>query len=504
MHKYVKELLGGSLIYGLSGTVTSVISLFLVPIYTRVFTTDDYGVLSLVNTTYFLLTIFVIFGLDNSAALWYWDKAENEERKKTFASWAYFSLTLSVVIAIPIMLFSKQLSALLLNNAHFYVLLNLMALTLVFASMQKVTNIWFRVQKKPAWAMIYALLVSLTTIGFSLLLVVKLDLGLSGVYWAQLGAAIICFAVSIFLMNSWILPQYFDWRRLREMLVFAVPLIPAVLSFWLMNSAGSYFIQHYVDKTEVGLYQLGNSLASGIGLVTSAFMQAWSPFAFSIAKEENHRQIYADIFLLYVYWSSLALLGFVLFVPEALMILAPPAFGDSALVAGLLALNIFVLSLPQIIVIGCALVKTNSPFGTATILGSIVSVILFFTLIPRLGKEGAVLSTIIGNTCIFVFVYFRAQKLYFIPYALLKAVLALSGAATLATMGLWLSQLQSLAMSVIMKIVVIIIYAAFAVFQSFRLKRNGLVEDIPFNSDTKYLERNKAKKLIKKLFVRKA
>ena len=110
--------------------------------------------------------------------------------------------------------------------------------------------------------MIYALTVSLTTIGLSILLVVKLDFGLPGVYWAQLGAAVVCFILSIILMNVWFLPKYFDLQRLREMLSFATPLVPAALSFWLMNSAGSYFIQHYVDKTEVGLYQLGNSLAS--------------------------------------------------------------------------------------------------------------------------------------------------------------------------------------------------------------------------------------------------
>ena len=109
MHKYVKELLGGSLIYGLSGMISSAMMLFLVPIYTRVFTPADYGVLNLINITYFLLTIFVIFGLDNSAALWFWDKTEDEERKKTFASWAYFSLAFSSAVAVLILLFSQTI-----------------------------------------------------------------------------------------------------------------------------------------------------------------------------------------------------------------------------------------------------------------------------------------------------------------------------------------------------------------------------------------------------------
>lgn len=460
MNKYVRELLGGSLIYGLSGMITSVIMLFLVPVYTRVFTPADYGILNLVNITYFLLTLIVVFGLDNSAALWYWDKTEEAERKKTFASWMYFSFVISLLIAAVIVLFSERLSLFLLQDAKYSLLLDLMAVSLVFTSWQKVINIWFRVQKKPVWAMSYALIVSLTTIGLSIFLVVKLNFGLSGVYWAQLGASVICFILSLILMRNWISPKYFDQQRLREMLRFAAPLVPAVISMWLMNSAGSYFIQQYVDKTEVGLYQLGVSLASAISLASGAFMQAWSPFAFSIAKEENHQRTYAGIFLIYVYWSSLALLGMFLFAPEVLMILVPPNFHGAAFVAGLVGLNIVILSLPEIVVIGCSLAKTNMPFGTATIIGSIISVILFLLLIPSNGKEGAVLATIAGNVFIFFYVYRRAQKLYFIPYDLPRAVLVIVIAIILSFTGLWITAGESLAFGLTIKFALFATFAA--------------------------------------------
>ncbi len=470
MHKYVKELVGGSFIYGLSGMISSVIALFLVPIYTRVFTPSDYGVLNLVNVTYFLLTIFVIFGLDNSAELWYWEKTEEVERKKTFASWAYFLLSFSIAAAGVIWLFSKQISTLLFADARYYHLLNLMSVALVFTSLQRITNTWFRVRKKPFWAMSYALVASLTTIGLSILLVVKLDFGLSGVFWAQIGSSLVCFILSILLMYRWLLPRNFDFSRLREMLKFAVPLVPAAVSFWLMNSAGSYFIQHYTTSREVGLYQLGISLASVTGLATGAFLQVWTPFAFSISKEEHHRQTYADVFLLYVCWSGFAVLGVFLFAPEVLMILAPASFGGAAFVAGLISLNIIILGLPQIVAMGCALVKTNMPYSQAVIAGSIISVVLFTIIIPVAGKEGAVLATIVGNVFVFLYVYYKAQKLYFIPYNLPKAALILIGATALSLFGLWISHDKSLFSGLILKICLLLGYALFAIIFSYRIK----------------------------------
>lgn len=472
MHKYVKELLGGSLIYGIAGMVTGVVAIFLVPIYTRMFSPADYGVLSLVNVTYFLLTIFVIASLDNSAALWYWELTEEEERKKTFASWAYFSFAFSLILAGGIILLSQQISTLLFKDTQYYYLLNLMAAALVVTSLQKVVNMWFRVRKKPVWATAYALTVSLTMAGLSILLVVKLDYGLAGVFWAQIGSGIISFVLAIVLMAKWFLPKYLDFARLREMLIFALPMIPASVSFWLMNSASSYFVSHYTNSTEVGLYQLGYTLASGISLATVAFMQAWSPFAFSIAKNEDHRQTYADVFLVYVYWCGFAVMGVFLFAPEVLAILAPASFSGAAFVAGLLGLNVAILSLPSIVVIGCALVRTTAPYSKAVIIGSIISVLLFMLMIPVWGKEGAAIASILGNIFIFLYVFYNAQKLYFIPYNLSKASLVFVVAVILSILCLWASNNQSPAIMLFVKLSLIIGYAGFALFASYKIKNN--------------------------------
>jgi O-antigen/teichoic acid export membrane protein len=66
MLKYLKRLAGDFLIYGLSGVISKMIGIFLVPVYTRLFLPDDYGIINLINTTFFLIGILVVCGLDNS------------------------------------------------------------------------------------------------------------------------------------------------------------------------------------------------------------------------------------------------------------------------------------------------------------------------------------------------------------------------------------------------------------------------------------------------------
>ena len=59
MLKHLKQLAGDSLIYGLSGVVSKMIGIFLVPVYTRLFFPADYGIINLINTTFFLIGIKV-------------------------------------------------------------------------------------------------------------------------------------------------------------------------------------------------------------------------------------------------------------------------------------------------------------------------------------------------------------------------------------------------------------------------------------------------------------
>src|SRR5437763_1064701 len=97
MRNRLKALLSESLVYGLSGVIARFISIFFVPIYARLFTTEDYGVLSLVSSSIAVVSIFVGLGLDNSAHRWYWDTEDEIDRRKTLASWAWCQLTAATV-----------------------------------------------------------------------------------------------------------------------------------------------------------------------------------------------------------------------------------------------------------------------------------------------------------------------------------------------------------------------------------------------------------------------
>lgn len=421
----IKQLAGDTIIYGISGVITRFISVFLIPIYTRIFSPADYGVINLVSTTFILVSIVVVFGLDNSAAMWFWDREEEEERKKTFSSWFWSQFFLSCAVCLIILLISGSLSQLVLNSAEYSDLFVYAALSLPFTSFTIVFVSWMRARQKALNVVVFSVGSSLLTIGLSIYLVIYLRIGLKGVFLSQLIANGISAIAVIILMRKTLGITHFRLPRLKEMLKYSAPLVPASISFWLFNSASAYFINHFTSKSQVGLYQIGTSIAAICGLIFWAFLQAWTPLGLSIHKQPGAKAIYSMVFDLYCALGACLVLFIFLFAPEILSVLTTEAYLNAALIAGILSLNIFIANIAQITSIGCAIAKTNIPYLIGVIMGAVTSLIMYFILIPSYGKEGAGISTVSGSIVLVTYVTYRAQKLYNIPYKVKKNLILL-------------------------------------------------------------------------------
>src|ERR1051326_3118921 len=103
---YIKQLFSESVIYGLSRVAVKLVNFFIIPLYTRFFSPDEYGLLGLINNGMYLFTIVLILGLDSAAAVYFWDKGEVNERKKTFSTWFWTQTVISAII-LPVIILSS-------------------------------------------------------------------------------------------------------------------------------------------------------------------------------------------------------------------------------------------------------------------------------------------------------------------------------------------------------------------------------------------------------------
>ncbi len=416
MLKYLKQLGGDSLIYGLSTVLTRFIGLLLIPMYTRVFQPADYGVINLIAVTFVLIEIFVVFGLDNSVAVWFWDTDDTGDRKKTFSSWIWFQFSLALFIGVIIVLSSSFMSKLILSSTSYYYIFIIMGCNLPLATSHRFLQNWYKLQRKALPTVAFTVSITLITILLTIFFVVYLRIGVKGVFISQLISSAIGFFVVLIVMKGWYSISTFKRDRLKPMLKFAIPLIPASISYWILGGAGSYFVEKFASKTEVGLYQIGISFGSIVGVVVTAFQTAFPAFALSISKSENHKEVYAAVFLLYIGLGSIAASFIWMFSSELLMLFTQPSYYSAENVVGILAFNVFVSGIPSIINIGPNIAKNNKPYGYAIVLSAAICILLYTVLIPWLGKEGAAFTTLCSNIFVVIYLGIMAERIYPIPY----------------------------------------------------------------------------------------
>jgi O-antigen/teichoic acid export membrane protein len=412
----LRALASESIIYGLSGIVSRFISLFLVPIYTRLFSPEDYGVMSLVGSSIAVVSIFVVLGLDNSAHRWFWDTEDETDRHRTLASWAWCQLGVSAVFGVVVYLFADRLGHAIVGRPDAGTYFRIAAVTLPLSVLGGVLSNWFRMQRRPWATTFYALGTTLLTVGLTLLFVVGWRWGLTGVYLAQAIALAVGSVVAAVLLRGWIAPRYVNAARLRVMLRYALPLIPAGLAYWVVGFADRYFVQAYTNTAEVGLYSIGSSLAAGLALVTGAFQQAWGPFALSIHQAPDARRTYATVFLFYLWVTGALSAGLSLFAPEIIRVFATAQYAGASVVVGVLAASYVMIGLTYIAATGPAIARRTGPTGIAMVSAAVLNIILNFALVPTYGKVGSAVATLIAQSVTPIYLFRRSQQLYPIPY----------------------------------------------------------------------------------------
>ena len=456
MKKLIKQLAGESIVYGLSGIINRFISVFLVPLYTRILLPSDYGVLNLVNTTFYFVSIFVVFALDNSAARWFYDTDNTEERKKPIATWFWVQLTISVFICFLFMGLSSPLSKLILGK-NLPLLLIIPSVTVVSSVLPTIVWNWLRLRRKVWLTVILSTGAAILTIGLNILFTIVLRQGIKGILLATLISNGIYSVVAASLMAKWLSLKYFSFTVLKGMLRFALPLLPTALAFWTLNSSASFFIKYYHGIGEVGLFSIASSVASAVAMFVGAFQMAWGPFAFSIMNKPEAKSVYSAVLTLYSIVALTAALTVALFAKEILFLFTTPKYYPAYLVSGILAFNAIIYGYAYIGGIGSSVAKKTSPIAFGIMIGSVICILLYFILIPILGKEGAALSTLTGYLVIPVYVFYRSQQLWHIPYRFMPTIILLFSAFALFIINNNLPE-YSISYSIISKLILLIIF----------------------------------------------
>lgn len=401
------------IIYGLSSSLSRFVGLFLLPLYTRFFTPDDYGTMDLIATIVAICSIFGMMQLESAVSRYFYAEKNNKARNSMVSTAMWTIVGFSTMIFIALVLSANLLSNYFFESGEFNIVIIVAAMTIPVANLNSLFTVLIRFKKKAVHYLLFQITQLVFTVSLTVLLIVWINTGIIGVFWGKLfGFLITSLGMSYYLRSN----LNFTWRfnDIKKMFRYSLPLVPSVAGNWANNYVNRFVMYGYLSVADIGIYVVALKVASIFNLIGSAFRMAWAPFFWeTYEKESNHRQIFRSI----QNHVSILTLGLVvivtLFSYEIIYYFATPEYLGAAKLVGLIALSIAITSIiSQVIGLGPGITKKTEYNTIIYFLSLSVNIGSLFIFVPIYGLIGVPLSLLLSSLTMLTVSWYNSEKLY--------------------------------------------------------------------------------------------
>ncbi|MDS5186268.1 oligosaccharide flippase family protein [Streptococcus pneumoniae] len=394
MSKY-KELAKNTGIFALANFSSKILIFLLVPIYTRVLTTTEYGFYDLVYTT---IQLFVpILTLNISEAVMRFLMKDGVSKKSVF-SIAVLDIFIGS-IAFALLLLVNNLFSLsdLISQYSIYIFV-----IFVFYTLNNFLIQFSKGIDKIGVTAISGVISTAVMLAMNVILLVVFDWGLLGFFIANVCGYVIPCIYIVSRLRLWELFEIKIDKKLQwEMVYYALPLVLNILSWWVNNTSDRYIVTAIVGIQASATISVAYKIPQILSTISAIFIQSWQISAIKIQEDKSDTTFVSNMLL---YYNALLLIiesGIILFVKPISNILFGISFYSAwELVPFLIISSLFNAISGCIGAIMGAKMDTHN-IAKSALVGMIANIILNIVLTFLMGPQGITISTLIASFLIF-------------------------------------------------------------------------------------------------------
>jgi O-antigen/teichoic acid export membrane protein len=411
----LRTLVKDSAVYAVGTIASRLVGFIMIPVYTRVLTPADYGIIETIVRLVDIIGLLLSLGLAEALLRHYYLAKTDEERNRLIGT--VFNLNLLVVLAGALIFWPLAPWVARLTFGHdryaHYVAVSLIGM-MIGSLIELPLTLW-RAEGKPWRFTIISLLKLFTQLSTNIVLVVWFRWGVWGVVVSSLLNAVIWSAVLGVLVRVRY-GSYFDKRWLVPVLRYGLPLVPASLSQFVLHYSDRFFLVRYVSESELGLY----SLAYRFGMLVSVFFgvlsRAWWPWVFDVAtttRSEYHLRRGSALLLV---TATIFCSGVILLADPTIRLLSAPSFHPASLFVAPIAFGYWFFVSSSVFRIGALVSDRTSVFAVANVASAALCLGLNAALIPLFHVWGAAYATLGAFVAFALFVAVGSHRVHPIRY----------------------------------------------------------------------------------------
>ena len=408
--KPLRDLLKHSSVYMIGQILTRMASVLLLPFYTHVLTTADYGVTAILDLTAAILSTFIAGGMVSAITRHHFDDGDTTHHNKVWWTGLTMVGLVCFIICIPMYLGRQTLADITLGSeikfgAWFY---TLTIANLWFTVVVMILDAYLRVMKWSGLFVVISLGRLIINVALNVYLMIGMDLGVEGLLIGNLISTILHFVVMAAVFVQSRTGYSFDRILANDMFRFASPLVVSALAGMLMHEADRYFLRIWVDMDEVGVYSFAHKIGFAVHtLCLLPFLSIWHVAVYDIERMDDAKKVFGKIFDWFSSGLGILILGACLSVHPVLPFLTPDAYGPAIDLIAVVLLGFYLFAMSFMFEVPSLLTKRTKLMIPGSIVGLVVNVVANIILIPILGAWGA------GWAGVLTYLAYSATVLYY-------------------------------------------------------------------------------------------
>lgn len=476
----MKELFKNTLIYSIARIVPGITGFLLLPIYTNYLNPSEYGKVQSMQVLGAFLIIIFSLASERSIFRLYYDYDTEQKKKQFIGNVSMMVITTTVVIGSLIFLL-KDYVKLIFNSIEFNPYYVFIILYSMFMSLTFIPLNLFQVKGKAFRFSIYSISGFLLSTGLILYFVIYELEGAIGILKGQFIAAgimLVFYSIEI-VKNS---DFTFNKKIIKNILSFSIPIIPILLSSWLMNMSNRVFLDYFIDEDslalfEIGIYSFAYKIASLSGIVMGSIYTAYNPIFYKEANNTNQIEAKNKLEEIKYFYALIALFicFSAAFVSRNLVkLFFTEEYASSSHLIPVISLCFFFTQIVGLYNLMLYQEKKTKSVMVNLIISSILTIGFNILLIPVYFSLGAAFGTLLGVLCNVFLQYRSAKKAYNVSFKFKKIIYFLLLLFSIVIIDIVFINYSGY-ISLILKLLFIISLLLFTLFRynnnSFRIKK---------------------------------
>lgn len=400
-----KRLIKNTGIIAIGNISTKLVSFFLLPLYTSLLSTSEYGTIDYIFSIAAFCIPFVSLLMDESIFRFLIDTKTSDEKTSVISTASMLVLAGIVVfsiVGIPVM---NVLRYSYTYYAISYVILNVIA-GMLGALLRGIG-------RTDQYALFNFLLGALQVI-LNVIFIAVARMGISGMLIASILAQFIVSITFIIKEKIWayIKVNAFNRKLAKEMIVYSLPLIPNKVSWTIINLSDRIVLMNILGSAATGLYAVSYKFPNLMDTVYGFFYQAWKESSARILEngQEAERNFYNTIYSYLKNFMYAIVLGMIAFMPLVFHLLINENYYDAIFYVPVLLLGTYFSNISGFYGGIFTAYKDTRIMGTTTVIAAIINLTVNLALIHWIGIYAAAGSTLIANVVVYLYRKWKVKK----------------------------------------------------------------------------------------------